>query len=806
MKLKKSICLALSALIGLTAFSACRKDKEKSNIPTQSEVPALNFQKYEPEDKNSYQNDLTLEGQWENYGIGDPYIMKYNGRFYLYVSTPYGKQGIMVWSSDNAFDWKYETIVAADQNATFTAYSPKVIYWNGTFYLYTTPNGAGLHVLTASTPLGPFTDVTGRMHDSIDACIFIDDDGQWYLGHGHAGQGIEYHTMSSPTEIDIKPYYPGTVVAGNGGNLWTETGEIFKRDNTYYMTFSGNHVANHGYRTLWASSSEVLSGYEIGQRPLLASTFEDITGTACGLVFQGPDLINDYIVYHNLINPNVGPIRGLNIDLVSFNGAEMTAYGPTDFKQEKAKMPTSYDFLTTTNNFTNLTSVNDGFGELSANTISEYSYSAKENYVAEANYVANGGKAVIGFSSNAVKLEILANGNMNLTAGSISKSAFYTGYNADFLHKVKVDFRNNRLQVYIDGMRKFDEHFNSVGGKISYQFENGGKVGFTAVTQESEYSSISKQFPSYKGNFFAKDYAKDLSFSSLSLTDGLYQGKAVALKNGEYARYRVNAGDNSTFNAVITYRASGKGILGAVASDSKVYGGFEFDSTNGTYTQAVIKNISLGNYHDILTLCALEGAIDINSFRLYPIESVTESKVDSIGANGFTKMDGKWTAIGGKIKSYDNTANQEQANIVYGSDKWSDYTVEVQIALDKNSVGKAGLLLRVNNIAENSGAKHQIFAYNDQSYYVYIDHNGYVGLNKHNFNSEDIKKQKFTTSPFDVHTLKVVANGNKLSVYVDGELQIEYTDVNDPYVTGKVGLHSEACAATYSGFKVGPIA
>ncbi|MDE6274393.1 MAG: family 43 glycosylhydrolase [Clostridiales bacterium] len=787
----------MPVLCGAILLTGC--SQTEGGFPEQSDVPVLKWTKEELDVQSAYQNSLVLDQQWENYGIGDPYIMKYNGVYYLYVSTPYGKTGIKAWSSENGFDWAYRGLLAEDQDATFTAYSPKVVYSNGTFYLYTTPNGNGLHVLTGTSPLGPFTDVTGRMHDSIDACIFIDDDGTWYLGHGHAGDGIEYHKMISPTELEMRAYYPGAVALGNGGNNWTETGEIFKRDNTYFMTYSGNHVANDSYRTLWASSDEVLSGYVAGERPLLTSTDGTLKGTGCGLVFTGADLMTDYVVYHNLINPNVGPIRALNIDRVTYNGQEMNAFGPTDFMQEKGRMPSKYDYLKTADHFTNLNSVSDGLGYVSAGKKAEFEYPAEKDYVAEMNYRA-GGDAVIGASSEAIRLMVAADGTLKLRLKSETFTETVKGYVADALHNVKIDFRHDRLQIYIDGMRKFDLNTPSEGGKLSYTFTDDGMIGYTALSQDEE--DISEVFMPYTGKIFAKDYAKEYSSSALTLVDGGRNGDALHVKSGEYARYRVNAGKEKTFNLSVTYRAKADGKLAAVAKDGRVEGGFAFASTDGKYVDGALGNVTLGEFYDLLTLSVLEGEADIYAFRLYPTEEIAqEVTVSTISDEGFTELDGKWTALSGRVKSYD-LRNQEQANLIYGSKKWSDYEVHVKIAVDRGSIGKAGVLVRAANIAPNTGTKQQIFAYNDQSYYVYLDSNGNVGIDKHNYNSVNLVTENAFDKALDKVELSVLVKNNEIVVKVNGKTVLSYYDVENPYLTGKVGLHSESCTATYTEFSV----
>ena len=89
-----------------------------------------------------YKNPVVLEDEWEDYGLGDPYVFKYNGIYYLYVSTRDTDTGIKIWSSKNLVDWKYEGLTA-DEKTTKAAYAPEVIYWNGFFYMYTSPGGNG---------------------------------------------------------------------------------------------------------------------------------------------------------------------------------------------------------------------------------------------------------------------------------------------------------------------------------------------------------------------------------------------------------------------------------------------------------------------------------------------------------------------------------------------------------------------------------------------------------------------------------------------------------------------------------------
>ena len=65
-----------------------------------------------------YQNPIRLpepetigkENVWAK--VGDPFVYRFNGRYYLYPSA--GAEGIEVWESEDLTDWQYIGIVADD--------------------------------------------------------------------------------------------------------------------------------------------------------------------------------------------------------------------------------------------------------------------------------------------------------------------------------------------------------------------------------------------------------------------------------------------------------------------------------------------------------------------------------------------------------------------------------------------------------------------------------------------------------------------------------------------------------------------
>lgn len=765
---------------------------------------------------DAYRNFLEVENEWPNYNIGDPYLLKFNGLYYLYASTPYGVTGVRCWSSPDLVNWSFRGLVTEDP-ATFTAYSPKVKYSNGVFYLYTTPNGNGLHILTADNPLGPFTDVTGRIHDCIDACIFVDDDGTWYLGHAAATEGIEYHRMTDPLTIGSETYRPGTVIAGNGGNAWTETGEIFKKGDRYFMTFSGNHVVSDSYRTNWAVSRDPVSGYRMGEVPLLTNTEGRLVGTGCGLLFSGPDLVTDYIVYHNLVNPKVGPIRRLNIDRVAFAGDRLIAYGPTDFAQQVPWLP---DFASNSGEvqpFDRSLEWTDGWARASEDALLLTSAGTKDRYAAEWNVNPESSRVTIYFAyrdeDNHGSVSLSPDGTATLSwvqggIGGEEATCLLSPYQADSPHAVRVVQEADQIHVYLDSMRKFSLPLSLGGGRLGVRFSNGGLVGFTAFTNHRDgadgayYKPVSGEIPA---DSFARDSYRisgktesDLPEKDIVWTTGPELERCVSLDKGDYVWYRINTGDVGSHAMTIRYQASREVRVALADAQSKVLMRVTLPPTRGQYEDFVCQDVPLSKGFQTVAFVVVAENLTLRGLSFTP-SSVIPAPIEPVGLGegGFTVMDGKWLPIGASLAGYDSVS---QANLVFGDRTWADYTMRGTIRINSRS-GKAGFLVRVRNIATNNNDL-QIFAHNDQGYYAYLDADGYVGLDKHQYNSTNLVEKRMPIGIGQDYTWEVRVRGNTITAMLDGKVAFAWTDTSYPHATGKVGLHNESCEAVYSRISI----
>jgi hypothetical protein len=258
--------------------------------------------------------------------IADPFVLRHNGRYYLYCTSP----DIRCWHSDNLIDWEFAgPTISSDTFPSLVPFAPEVVYWNGAFYMYTSPHGLGHYVLKSDSPTGPFLKLTGNVAHSIDGSVFIDDDGKWYFywADEHGILGCE---MKSPVEFG-EPIQTGAFMHG-----WTEGPMVVKENGMYFMTYTGNHYLSKGYRINAAISAHPLSGYiDCDDNPVIVHTEEPFVGLGHSSTVYGPDMLTRYIIYHNL---NSDRTRDLNIDIVLLEDS-MRILGPTSFPQPFPKLP-----------------------------------------------------------------------------------------------------------------------------------------------------------------------------------------------------------------------------------------------------------------------------------------------------------------------------------------------------------------------------------------------------------------------------------------------------------------------------------
>lgn len=274
----------------------------------------------------------------------DPWAMVYDGRVYLYMTGDdprFDQQGnpltntygnintLHVISSSDLVNWTdHGAIPAAGKNGAASwannSWAPaaawKHIDGKDRFFLYFADSGRGIGVLTADSPLGPFTDPLGGPLISratpncasvtwlFDPAVLVDTDGKGYLYFGggipegkEAAPGTARAVALGEDMISIQ----GVPTVIDAPYLFEDSG-IHKNGDTYYYSYCTNFQVPAGQAAaLGFSSGEIV--YMTAESPLGPFQFDKrilknpgsyfgVGGNNHHCIFQFED--KWYIAYH----------------------------------------------------------------------------------------------------------------------------------------------------------------------------------------------------------------------------------------------------------------------------------------------------------------------------------------------------------------------------------------------------------------------------------------------------------------------------------------------------------------------------
>lgn len=182
----------------------------------------------------------------KNYSIGDPFILRFDGVYYLYPSAECDENSIRCFTSTDLKEFEEYGYVVEDERL-HNAYAPEVIYHDGYFLMCTSPNGNGHYFLKSDSPLGPFHFITENVKQMIDGTFLHDKDFNIYFARAdHNGIAmLKYEDGKFSNHHNILPQI---------SKAWTEGPTIFYEDDYYRATYCGNFVWSRNYRILSASS------------------------------------------------------------------------------------------------------------------------------------------------------------------------------------------------------------------------------------------------------------------------------------------------------------------------------------------------------------------------------------------------------------------------------------------------------------------------------------------------------------------------------------------------------------------------
>lgn len=781
------------------------------NDPTLDEVPTV-------ADDDLYQNNFgedRIPNQWENYGVGDPFVYRWNGTYYLYVSTKDGNLGVKAWKSHDLINWTpctgegLEEGYVSQDPTTVTAYAPEVFYKNGKFYMIQSPAGSGHYIYESDSPEGPFVKISNQLDTSIDGSFFYGNDENVYLLKA-SNQGIVGNQLTD----DLTETGSNNVRFSNTSlGSWTEGPYLLSRDGIYYMTFTGVHVVSPAYRVSYAYSTQEDfyngNAFTFGDNIIL-NTSDDYQGLGHSSTVLGPNMDSYYIAYHNLISSG-GPIRGFNIARLEFNGTEMTVNHP-ELNSNIAPE------LATFNSYDGVENFETGEKFMLSNSASGDAFTVEWNITGTGaelvfSYVDDSNYAYATIDNNIITINQVTNGETKeVTKYTLTKQYDYTK-----LHTLRLSYKDNQFDINFDSMSLVND-FNAtfVAGKVGYNKADTfttGYIGFSNYAEGSSENSSIKQ-----DKIIASGYS--LEKSKLGEGSGLVKIEEGTAPDPDYSLNSVvganymhlaNELDRATYQ-VYFESESVKSVDVRVPSEMlgkkigvKVNNGDIYEYTLPSY------EATASDY--LLTLGNIKVNKGVNNISFYNVgddvkfmdaefNDTTDVQMEYFNDLSAYVEDGVTYVNVWKVKNGGHYALAGTRQLVYfGDDTIQDVDVEVTLNFDGGTLSNtAGLILAGDNAA---------FSIHDnansiQGYYCAVNNSDII-LYDSNYNKTVTAGTNFVSddsldSGKDI-TLRAVKEGKNIKFYVNGELKIEYTSPLGQ-TQGYVGLYTNGAAVTFKNLKI----
>ena len=251
-------------------------------------------------------------------GIGDPTVLFYEGNYYLYPTGD--NRGYDVYISQDLVNWQKGPRVFT--SAELGVWAPDVFYneIDRMFYLYYTVSGR-IGVAKADRPDALFEDQGTLIDRAIDAHMFVDDDGRYYLYYvEYPGFRIHVQPMASPLR---KKGDPGYLIQAT--DPWekkqaalTEAPWMLKHRDVYYLLYSASSADSQEYAIGYATAKNPLGPFtKYGGNPIIQKGGNIFGPGHCSVTKASDGQL--WMVYHQQKNGSRGWNRIICIDPLWFD-------------------------------------------------------------------------------------------------------------------------------------------------------------------------------------------------------------------------------------------------------------------------------------------------------------------------------------------------------------------------------------------------------------------------------------------------------------------------------------------------------
>ena len=741
-----------------------------------------------------YVNPMTVEGQYppitgasDDYGIGDPFVMRYNGMYYMSPSTC--EERVRVYTSRDLVNWTYEGYCTKGRDVDF-AYAPEVVYWRGSFYMLTSPYGRGHYILKSDSPLGPFELITENFGHSIDGSFFKHDDGQLMML-------FPDNWIIKSAMLDENTLLPSRFDSSTGATLkhWTEGPGLFRRGDWYYLTFTGNHVCSTGYQVSFASRKGGPRG-SFAQREdatlLINSVFGDeFKGLGHSSNVVGPDLDSMYIAYHSLVSLG-GPARLYNLDRLFTNNGLLYTSGPSNSPMPVPQMPDVW---------ADAGSEMHGFTKTAEGFFADIEKT--EVFTQEWNFTLGGGKAklLIGQKDGSdVTVQVDQTSITVYENGQVLKSELLPEIGPqDCLHTLRVEVTPEIAYFYVDDMRMISlKNPSFSAGRIGAYQEDPVSYGFIACTSEALGSSDNTALKLLPGGFSARHA---LNSSDLTLIDFGTQEELAAYL-GE-ANYNVRIAEEGAycFDLMVLKEDKGKAISISVDGQTVWTGKVpEYTGRDKRFTFTTSEmNLPAGDH--ILTVTADNVLVNrISAFRYTPVEKTafdftTQEQRSLFITHGPFMMRPSYGDL--------RISPSKKGFALFGDEGYTDYNLDVKFEIPRKGNGSCGILLRATDVSfYDAQVDDSYFGYgivlSEKGVTIKRSRYGQVGVSS--FEAVD------AWSTAETGSLHIEVRANRVSVFMPGEEEPFLTmEDSKPLTHGMWGFFSRGRELTVLECVVSPI-
>ncbi|MEI3220245.1 MAG: family 43 glycosylhydrolase [Lachnoclostridium sp.] len=227
----------------------------------------------EPENVSAYEESYEYNLKAEDILIRDPYIVVYEGKYYMYGTdgtNAFGGQmdSFPVWVSEDLENWAGPYTIFKNDGSFWADkqyWAPEVYYIDGEFYLYGSMGGSsrqnkGIQLFKSESPLGPFEPTTEypftpEEDDDIDATLY-EEDGIMYMVYSQGKDGIYAVKLNDTLDGFADTQFKLFDVSECSWPIAAFGGMVLNDGPCFYTTSSGRLLC------LFSSMSE--DGYNMG--------------------------------------------------------------------------------------------------------------------------------------------------------------------------------------------------------------------------------------------------------------------------------------------------------------------------------------------------------------------------------------------------------------------------------------------------------------------------------------------------------------------------------------------------------------